>query len=501
MRFINFIFISEPRDKMEGITIVKRPVSETKCEPVKKKQCMVRPKLITHVGTVLQGTYSIPKTILPKKWKESEWFKSLKVVPKVAPINGQKPEPFLMCEEKEDTLELPKFLGLIWLGPPETDTRTLGPLVPFSFTGSLTSTKQRPQQLAHDRCVTQLCDTGGALLVLPCGFGKTVVSLAIAASLKRKTLIIVTSVELAHQWSERIQQFLGCQVGWIQGDTFETEPSIVIAMLQTLVRRQPDLTLFGTCIVDEAHHVAARSFSQVMPLVSCRYILGLSATPNRKDGLKKVLHWTLGLTAFEAKRTHDPEGVPNVMRCKVTEGRRTVITYKSGDVGRSKMITLLTADRSRNDFIVHMLGMVLRKNGGRKILMLSDRREQVSCLESMITCVYTGVYTCGTLLGGMKKEDIEKSKEAQVLLSTYHYCSEGFDLPRLDTLFLLSPRTDVEQSVGRVLRQHPEKQRPLILDFVDNFSVFDSQGDKREQYFKKLRCNIQTFDQLHLLQK
>jgi superfamily II DNA or RNA helicase len=101
----------------------------------------------------------------------------------------------------------------------------------------------------------------------------------------------------------------------------------------------------------------------------------------------------------------------------------------------------------------------------------------------------------------MKKEDIEKSKEAQVLLSTYHYCSEGFDLPRLDTLFLLSPRTDVEQSVGRVLRQHPEKQRPLILDFVDNFSVFDSQGDKREQYFKKLRCNIQTFDQLHLLQK
>jgi superfamily II DNA or RNA helicase len=101
----------------------------------------------------------------------------------------------------------------------------------------------------------------------------------------------------------------------------------------------------------------------------------------------------------------------------------------------------------------------------------------------------------------MKKEDIEVSKEAQVLLSTYHYCSEGFDLPRLDTLFLASPRTDIEQSVGRVLRQHTDKQRPLILDFVDTFSVFDSQGDKRERYFKSLKCNIQTCEQLTLLKK
>jgi superfamily II DNA or RNA helicase len=216
----------------------------------------------------------------------------------------------------------------------------LGPEVPFAFTGRLTSSKERPQQQAHDKCVVQLCDTGGALLVLPCGFGKTVVSLAIASSLKRKTLIIVTSVELAHQWTERIQQFVGCAVGWIQGDTCDTEKPMVIAMLQTLLRRQPDLTMFGTCLVDEAHHVAARSFSQVMPLVPCRYILGLSATPKRKDGLKKVLHWCLGTTAFEAQRDHDPDSVPNVMRCKVTEGKQRVITYKNGEVGRSKMITL-----------------------------------------------------------------------------------------------------------------------------------------------------------------
>lgn len=484
---------------MEGITIVKRPQadSETKLEPPAKKKALDRPKLTTYEGTCIRGTYSIPLVNLHYQWSKSEWFKSLTVVPKIAPINGQKPEPFSVCEQLMYTLEIPKFLGLTWFGPPERDERSLGPIVSFTFTGSLTNTKERPQQQAHDRCVTQLCDSGGALLVLPCGFGKTVVSLAIASSMKRKTLILVTSVELAHQWRERIQQFLGCSVGLIQGDSFDVEPPMVIAMLQTLLKRQPDLTMFGTCIVDECHHVAARSFSQVMPLVPCRYILGLSATPNRKDGLKKVLLWTLGPVAFEAQRDHDVANVPNVMRCLITEGKQVVITYKNGEVGRSKMITLLTQDLGRNRFIVHLLNMVLNKNSQRKVLMLTDRREQVVFLKTLIE----ESWTCGLILGGMKKEEVEVSKNKQVLLSTYSYCAEGFDLPRLDTLFLVSPRTDIEQSIGRVLRQHPEKQRPLILDFIDKFSVFESQGDKREAYFKKLRYNIQTYEQLSLLRK
>lgn len=485
---------------MDGVIIVDRPGGgDTAKQLPNKKQKLDRPKLSTHAGTVLQGEYSLPKTSLPDKWEKAEWFKSLIVTPQVAPINGQKPSPFPVYHDTAEFLKLPKFLGLIWFGSPESDNRTLGGSVPFTFTGHLSATPDRPQQRAHDQCVTQLRDTGGALLVLPCGFGKTVVSLAIAATLGRKTLVIVTSVELAHQWTERIQQFLGpnMTVGWIQNDTLDTEPPIVVAMLQTLLRRQPDLTMFGTCIVDEAHHVAARSFSQVMPLVPCRYILGLSATPNRKDGLKKLLHWTLGLTAYEAKREDDPERRPSVMRCVVTQGSQRVITYKNGEVGRSKMITLLTLDTSRNEFVVHMVNMVLDKNGQRKVLMLTDRRDQVHTLQDMLI----KRWTCGILLGGMKKEDIERGKEAQVLLSTYQYCSEGFDLPRLDTLFLVSPRSDIEQSVGRVLRQHLEKQRPLILDFVDNFSVFEAQGAKRNLYFKKLGCNIKTFDQCSLLKK
>ena len=87
-----------------------------------------------------------------------------------------------------------------------------------------------------------------------------------------------------------------------------------------------------------------------------------------------------------------------------------------------------------------------------------------------------------------------------MLISTYQYCSEGFDLPRLDTLFLVSPRSDIEQSVGRILRKHVDKQTPLVLDFVDNFSVFESQCVKRLQYFEQLGCNIKTYEESCLLQ-
>ncbi len=481
---------------MENITIVERP-SKRKSEAVAPPQTEADETLDlkTQQGTVLRGEYAVPMTSLPRLWKKSWWFQKLTVCPRASGSPKVVPVPFPVYHETETHLLLPKFLGLQWCGAPERDERSSGEKEEFVFQGTLSNTKERPQQQAHDLCFKQLGETGGALLVLPCGFGKTVVSLAVAASLKRKTLVIVTSVELARQWMERIAQFLGCEVGMIQEDKYCTDKPVTVAMLQTLLRRKPDLSPFGTCIADEAHHVAARSFSQVMPLVPCRYILGLSATPNRKDGLKRVLFWTLGPLAFKAERQDSDS--PNVMQCVVTEGARRVITYKNGEVGRSKMITLLTQDGSRNRFIVHMVNMVLRTNSQRKVLMLTERREQAKALVELLQAQWS----CGIMLGGMKEADIEREKEAQVLLSTYHYCSEGFDLPRLDTLVLLSPRSDVEQSVGRVLRQHPDKQKPLILDFVDNFSVFEPQSEKRISYYRKLKSCIKTYQQTELLKK
>jgi len=481
---------------MENITVVPRPLENQSKRKEYQNRVDETLELSTQQGTVLRGEYAVPLTSLPRLWKKSWWFKKLTVCPRVAAGNSAiVPAPFPVYQETDTHLLLPKFLGQEWCGQPERDERCIGEPEAFVFQGSLSNSKERPQQQAHDRCCQQLGMTGGALLVLPCGFGKTVVSLAVAASLKRKTLVVVTSVELARQWIERISQFLGCEAGLIQEDKYCIDKPVTVAMLQTLLRRKPDLSPFGTCIVDEAHHVAARSFSQVMPLIPCRYILGLSATPNRKDGLSRLLLWTLGPLAFKAERQDSDS--PNVMQCVVTEGARRVITYKNGDVGRSKMITLLTQDATRNHFIAHMVHMVLKTNRNRKLLMLTERREQTQALVELLQ----NSWTCGVMLGGMKEMEIESQKDAQVLLSTYHYCSEGFDLPRLDTLFLLSPRSDVEQSVGRVLRQHPDKQKPLVLDFVDNFSVFEPQSEKRLRYYRKLKSCIKTYYQAELLKK
>ena len=436
----------------------------------------------------------IPLCCLNPRYQRELWFTKLTVVPHGIMIAGKKPEPFPLFTRTDTLLRVPRFLGLHWFSRADIqDHRTLGE--PWAehvmFQGTLSNTAEKPQRGAHDQCVQQLHSLGGALLVLPCGFGKTVVSLAIAASLRKKCLVLVTSVELARQWQERVKEFLGCDVGKIQQDVFDIDPPVVVGLLQTVRSRQPDLRMFGTCIVDEAHHIAAQAFSQVMPFIPCRYVLGLSATPNRKDGLKKVLLWLLGPVAFSVGRKDNMQ--INVMRCVVTSGRNRVLTFKNGEVSRSKMITWLTEDGNRNRLIGHMMQSLLQKNPLRKVLVLTDRREHAQLLQA------TWPTTSGLMLGGMKEADIEVSKQLPILISTYQYCSEGFDLPRLDTLFLTSPRTDIEQSVGRVLRPHPEKQTPLILDFVDNFSVFEGQCEKRVKYFEKLGCTIKTYEEAQLL--
>jgi len=490
---------------MEGFCVINRPEAKQQQEerPWKKQKGsgdvleVSKPVVLPgDAPLVLCGEYVIPRSRLSPRFQKEQWFKSLTVVPKGMVIAGQKPEAFPMFTLTDTRLHVPRFLGLQWFADVVVaveDHRTLGDTWPASvqFKGTLSSSPEKPQRVAHDRCVTQLRTLGGALLVLPCGFGKTVVSLAVAATLRQKCLVLVTTVELARQWQDRVQEFLGCSVGKIQQAVCDIDHPVVIGLLQTVRSRQPDLKSFGTCIVDEAHHVAAQAFSQVMPFIPCRYVLGLSATPNRKDGLKKVLLWLLGPVAFSTGRKENM--VINVMRCVVTGGSNKVLTYKNGEVARSKMITWLTEDDRRNRLIVHLMRVLLNKNPLRKVLVLTDRREHAQLLQS------SWPENSGLMLGGMKEADIEVNKQLPVLISTYHYCSEGFDLPRLDTLFLVTPRSDIEQSVGRVLRKHVDKQTPLIVDFVDNFSVFEGQSEKRVKYFDKLGCTVKTYDEPQLL--
>ena len=181
--------------------------------------------------------------------------------------------------------------------PPRTDVPNL--LRPEAHSGKLRDATH--QNEAFDAAIK----AGHGVLSLPCGYGKTTVSLAIASKLGYRTMIIVHKQFLADQWKERIQQFCpGATIGMVQQNKKEVDCDFVIAMLQSLSLKEysfSDFESIGTVIVDEAHHICAKVFSQSLFKLCPRHIYGLSATPERKDGLTKVLHWFMGPTFFRRR--------------------------------------------------------------------------------------------------------------------------------------------------------------------------------------------------------
>ena len=218
---------------------------------------------------------------------------------------GFPPPPFKVFRKTKSGICIPRFYGEDKFGPPKEDRRPEPVKISCKFNGKL-----RDETHQNDALGAAL-KAGHGVLSLPCGFGKTTVSLAIACKLGYRTMIVVHKEFLANQWRERIQQFCpGASIGIVQQDKKETECDFVIAMLQSLSLKEysfSDFDSIGTLIVDEAHHICAKVFSQSLFKMCPKHVFGLSATPTRKDGLTKVLHWFMGPTFFEAERKNQEQ--------------------------------------------------------------------------------------------------------------------------------------------------------------------------------------------------
>ena len=197
------------------------------------------------------------------------------------------------------------------------------------------------------------------ILTLPCGFGKTVVSLGVARSLGRKTLVVVHKQVLMLQWEARIQEFLpGARVCRIQGPQKGDENcDFAVAMLQTLCSyggagagADASLDVFGTVVLDEAHHMAARSFSRLFFKLRCRYVLGLTATPRRKDGCTNVLHLHMGSFSYCV----EDRGCETVKVCCVPWRSAARTARETTAVETQRVKTRLTHDESRNRCLVRL---------------------------------------------------------------------------------------------------------------------------------------------------
>lgn len=232
-------------------------------------------------------------------------------------------------------------------------------------------------------------------------------------------------------------------------------------------------------IVHNCHHACAKVFSKSLYTVNCKYVLGLSATPERKDGLTKVLYWLLGDICYRSERTESKEAHVQTIYYDHPSYRYPPPENKLGKIAMATVTTLVSELPERNDMIVQLVHTYMKQK--RKILILSDRRDQCFTLQRSLGDAHAAVY-----IGGMKQEHLKAAESAQVLVSTYSMTKEGFDLPSLDTVIFATSQSDVNQSSGRILRETVGKvNNPLIVDIVDRWCIFFAQYKKRCAFYKK----------------
>ncbi len=335
------------------------------------------------------------------------------------------------------------------------------------------------------------------LICLQTGGGKTVCGLYIASQLKVPTLVLVHNTFLRDQWIERIKSFLpNARIGLFQGETQQVEDhDIVVGMLQTISMKEIPKDTFksiGLVIVDECHHIASEAFSQAIPKITSKYMLGLSATPERKDRLMHVINWFLGPLLYKSDTSDkvDPGVFVEVYEFEEGDEKFNEVIYnKQGVMFTSLMVNKLVDFEPRNKMIVELLTDVYEDHQ-RQILVLSDRVEHTKTLLDMLP-THIKEESCILSRSVDSKTRAEWCESKRILIATYQMCKEGFDVPTLNTLVIATPRPDVDQIVGRILRVEKGKRKisPLIIDIVD--PAFRRQFQERLSLYNRRNYQVE----------
>jgi len=348
-----------------------------------------------------------------------------------------------------------------------TDERFMGEPLEVAFAGIL-----RPDQ---EFAVAAMMQHDAGVLCAPTAFGKTVTAAAMIARRGVNTLVLVHRTELLKQWQERLQSFLGIGkgvVGTIGGGKSRPTGKIDIAVMQSLSRQGEVNSLvenYGHVIIDECHHIGATSFDAILKKVKGKFVLGLTATPIRRDGQQPIIFMQCGPIRHTATRSasapHDLEVLPRFLYKRIV----TTVDAVIQDVFRH-----LVTDMERTQAIVHEIQECFEQN--RKVLVLTERTEH---LDAILTELNGKVPSPFVLHGRMSKKQraaVVAELEAlpadapRILLATGKLVGEGFDHPPLDTLVLAMPvswKGTLQQYAGRLHREHATKTDVRIIDFVD----------------------------------
>lgn len=375
------------------------------------------------------------------------------------------------------------------------DERCVGKKARFKFSGKLT----KEQQLSH-RKISKY-DIG--VFSAPPGIGKTVVAINVIAKRKVNTLILVHRKPLLEQWKLQLAVFLGIDpksIGQIGGGKNTSNGILDIAMVQSMETKgvvDDRIADYGFVIVDECHHISAVSFERVLAQAKAKYILGLTATPYRRDGHQPIIHMQCGPIVYNIK---PKEAISHLLQPTVIP-QITAFSYDWSDESNIyELWPKLISDEARNELIVNDIREALTE--GRFPIVLTERREHLERLEAMLKNVVNNLIV---LYGGMgakrRREVMEHLRDNvnngnMVILATGAYIGEGFDEIRLDTLFIAMPisfKGKVVQYAGRLHRKYHSKKSIRIYDYVDEgCSMLARMYKRRLKTYKTLGYDIDS---------
>jgi len=450
--------------------------------------------------------YTIPREILSED--EIEFLhKDLFMKPvTIGPSYGPQEEcAFPVYRENAKKIYIPRFYGIQRYGLPDKSEITQGDAISVDFPKPLRDYQDKIVDVYMKHVSQPICSGseqmgGGGILEVPCGRGKTVLSLKLISLLKKKTLIIVHKEFLMNQWIERANEFLpGAKIGKIQGPIFDVEgKDLVIGMLQTLYDRalpENAFDSFGLTIVDEVHRIGSEQFSKTLLRVLSPNMLGISATVDRKDKLTDVLYMFIGPKIYSEQRESDDPVCVRAIEYISSDPPFNETEYDfRGQAKYSTMISKLSDFGPRSDFIVRVLGDLVKESqtrgDGAQIMVLCHNRSLLKYLYEAI--VHRGFATVGYYVGGMKQTALQETEGKQIVLATYAMAAEALDIKTLSVLLMASPKTDITQSVGRILRVRHDN--PIIVDIVDRHDIFQNQWRQRKTFYRKCNYRILSMD-------
>lgn len=448
--------------------------------------------------------YIVRKDQITKEQEKDKILKDLTVETTVLPAYKafQKPKKYRIYYHSSNAYFLPRFYGLETFGPPDYMILSKGENMKPGLKCQYEPLEHQKNALDKAKKIFDPSKpTGdGGVLSLPCGYGKTYCATKIATDfLGLCALVIVPTENLMDQWTEAISCFVpGVRIGHIQSDHVDVkDKDFVVCMLHSIALKDYGLKTFdrfGIVIYDECHHLASEHFSKSMMKLRTRFILGLSATPNRRDGLSHVFYKFMGPLFHKERRSGSNVVYIKKLSLYSNSENYQVLRMASGCTDTGKMTTAISKLTERNILIIFCIKQLIRQ--GRKILLISSRKQHLITIKEMLDAEgirnpVTGKFiTYGFYYGkqGMNREAhralLKESAKCDVVLGIDALAKEGLDIPDLNTLIFITPAgIDVEQPVGRILRKFHKDVNPLVIDLVDNTGNYVKHSKERDKWY------------------